>query len=72
AEIRWPDPTSFRASRRSSYPLRVHVAHRDPTVLAGDLAVATVVGKWNDAIDLDGGVWARRSERVTEALLVGE
>jgi hypothetical protein len=36
------------------------------------LAVATVVGKWNDAIDLDGGVWARRSERVIETLPVGE
>jgi Na+/H+-dicarboxylate symporter len=40
--------------------------------VTGDLAVATVVGKWNDAIDLDGGVWAQRSERVTEALSVGE
>ena len=27
--------------------------------VTGDLAVATVIGKWNDAIDLDGGVWAR-------------
>jgi len=27
--------------------------------VTGDLAVATVVGKWNDAIDFDDGVWAR-------------
>jgi Na+/H+-dicarboxylate symporter len=27
--------------------------------VTGDLAVATVVGKWNDAIDLDGGVWGQ-------------
>jgi Na+/H+-dicarboxylate symporter len=26
--------------------------------VTGDLAVSTVVGKWNDAIDLGGGVWA--------------
>jgi Na+/H+-dicarboxylate symporter len=25
--------------------------------VTGDLAVSTVVGKWNDAVDLDGGVW---------------
>ncbi|MFA9518022.1 dicarboxylate/amino acid:cation symporter [Halopenitus sp. H-Gu1] len=25
--------------------------------VTGDLAVATVVGKWNDAIDVTGGVW---------------
>ncbi|SFG91776.1 Na+/H+-dicarboxylate symporter [Halopelagius inordinatus] len=25
--------------------------------VTGDLAVATVVGKWNDAIDFDGGAW---------------
>ncbi|WP_126664436.1 dicarboxylate/amino acid:cation symporter [Haloterrigena salifodinae] len=27
--------------------------------VTGDLAVATVVGKWNDAIDFDGGVWTQ-------------
>ncbi|WP_123619866.1 dicarboxylate/amino acid:cation symporter [Halorubrum sp. CSM-61] len=27
--------------------------------VTGDLAVATVVGKWNDAIDFTEGVWAR-------------
>jgi len=27
--------------------------------VTGDLAVATVVGKWNDAVDFDDGVWAR-------------
>ncbi|MGB9965381.1 dicarboxylate/amino acid:cation symporter [Halobacterium sp. CBA1126] len=26
--------------------------------VTGDLAVSTVVGKWNDAVDLDSGVWA--------------
>ena len=26
--------------------------------VAGDLAVSTVVGKWNDAVDLTAGVWA--------------
>ncbi|QGN07835.1 dicarboxylate/amino acid:cation symporter [Halorhabdus sp. CBA1104] len=26
--------------------------------VTGDLAVSTVVGKWNDALDLDEGVWA--------------
>ncbi len=26
--------------------------------VTGDLAVSTVVGKWNDALDLDDGVWA--------------
>lgn len=29
--------------------------------VTGDLAVATVVGKWNDAIDLNGGVWTQTS-----------
>lgn len=28
--------------------------------VTGDLAVATVVGKWNDAIDFNDGVWARQ------------
>ncbi|ACM55821.1 dicarboxylate/amino acid:cation symporter [Halorubrum lacusprofundi] len=27
--------------------------------VTGDLAVATVVGKWNDAVDFGDGVWAR-------------
>ncbi|WP_459194114.1 dicarboxylate/amino acid:cation symporter [Halosimplex sp. J119] len=27
--------------------------------VTGDLAVATVVGKWNDAVDFTSGVWAR-------------
>jgi Na+/H+-dicarboxylate symporter len=27
--------------------------------VTGDLAVATVVGKWNDAIDFESGVWAK-------------
>ncbi|ELZ13799.1 sodium:dicarboxylate symporter [Halovivax asiaticus JCM 14624] len=27
--------------------------------VTGDLAVSTVVGKWNDAIDLDRGVWTQ-------------
>jgi Na+/H+-dicarboxylate symporter len=27
--------------------------------VTGDLAVSTVVGKWNDGLDLDAGVWAR-------------
>lgn len=27
--------------------------------VTGDLAVSTVVGKWNDAIDLDTGVWSQ-------------
>jgi Na+/H+-dicarboxylate symporter len=27
--------------------------------VTGDLAVATVVGKWNDAVDFDDGVWTR-------------
>ncbi|SNZ17798.1 Na+/H+-dicarboxylate symporter [Natronoarchaeum philippinense] len=34
--------------------------------VTGDLAVATVVGKWNDAVDLDGGVWSRDSAGVAE------
>lgn len=28
--------------------------------VTGDLAVATVVGKWNDAIDFNSGVWERQ------------
>ena len=31
---------------------------RTMTNITGDLAVATVVGHWNDAIDFAGGVWA--------------
>ena len=27
--------------------------------VTGDLAVSTVVGKWNDAIDFDSGVWTK-------------
>lgn len=27
--------------------------------VTGDLAVSTVVGKWNDGLDLEGGVWSR-------------
>lgn len=26
--------------------------------VTGDLAVTTLIGKWNDAIDFDGGVWS--------------
>lgn len=29
--------------------------------VTGDLAVSTVVGKWNDAIDFDNGVWTQKS-----------
>ncbi|WP_407067154.1 dicarboxylate/amino acid:cation symporter [Haloterrigena salinisoli] len=29
--------------------------------VTGDLAVSTVVGKWNDAIDFDSGVWTQTS-----------
>ncbi|AHG01939.1 amino acid transporter (plasmid) [Halostagnicola larsenii XH-48] len=29
--------------------------------VTGDLAVSTVVGKWNDAIDFDNGVWTQTS-----------
>ncbi|MFC6732554.1 MULTISPECIES: dicarboxylate/amino acid:cation symporter [unclassified Haladaptatus] len=29
--------------------------------VTGDLAVSTVVAKWNDAIDFDSGVWSRAS-----------
>ena len=32
--------------------------------VTGDLAVATVVGKWNDAIDFDEGVWTRSKNRL--------
>ncbi|MFD1597900.1 dicarboxylate/amino acid:cation symporter [Halobellus rarus] len=32
--------------------------------VTGDLAVSTVVGKWNDAVDFDGGVWTRGRERL--------
>ncbi len=28
------------------------------TNVTGDLAVATLVGHWNGAVDFDGGVWA--------------
>ena len=28
--------------------------------VTGDLAVATIVGKWNNAIDFNGGVWRQR------------
>ena len=40
--------------------------------VTGDLAVATVVGKWNDAIDLRGGVWDRYSTRGDGVLSRGE
>ncbi len=36
--------------------------------VTGDLAVSTVVGKWNDALDLDDGVWVEvGSERAAPA-----
>lgn len=31
---------------------------RTMTNITGDLAVATLVGHWNDAVDFEGGVWA--------------
>ncbi|ELY81499.1 dicarboxylate/amino acid:cation symporter [Natrinema pallidum] len=34
--------------------------------IAGDLAVTTVVAKWNDAIDLTGGVWTDGSVGLTQ------
>lgn len=40
--------------------------------VTGDLAVATVVGKWNDAIDFTDGVWTRRSNRGTDILSSGD
>lgn len=36
--------------------------------VTGDLAIATVVGKWNDAIDFDSGVWTRRSANFPQIL----
>ena len=33
--------------------------------VTGDLAVSTLAAKWNDAIDLTGGVWAGESEEVS-------
>ena len=35
--------------------------------VTGDLAVATLVGKWNDAVDFGGGVWGEESERAVGA-----
>ncbi|QCC48604.1 dicarboxylate/amino acid:cation symporter [Halobellus limi] len=32
--------------------------------VTGDLAVSTVVGKWNDAVDFEEGVWTRGRERL--------
>jgi Na+/H+-dicarboxylate symporter len=32
--------------------------------VTGDLAVSTVVGKWNDAVDFDTGVWTRGKDRL--------
>ncbi|SFS92466.1 dicarboxylate/amino acid:cation symporter [Halostagnicola kamekurae] len=56
---------------QASLPLAVvgFVAGVDPVLgriatmnnVTGDLAVSTVVGKWNDAIDLDDGVWTQTS-----------
>ncbi len=40
--------------------------------VTGDLAVATVVGKWNDAIDFTDGVWARESNRDSGILSSGD
>jgi len=36
--------------------------------VTGDLAVATVVGKWNDAIDFGEGVWTRGASGVADAV----
>ena len=34
--------------------------------VTGDLAVATIVGKWNDAVDFNEGVWQRGSTGVSD------
>jgi len=34
--------------------------------VTGDLAVATVVGKWNDAVDFGDGVWGQIGRSVSE------
>lgn len=36
--------------------------------VTGDLAVSTVVGKWNDGLDLDDGVWATDRRGVARAV----
>ncbi|EMA46020.1 sodium:dicarboxylate symporter [Halococcus saccharolyticus DSM 5350] len=40
--------------------------------VTGDLAVATIVGKWNDAIDLDEGVWRRAPTGFSERSIFGD
>nr|WP_279629725.1 hypothetical protein [Haloarcula quadrata] len=34
--------------------------------VTGDLAVSTVVGKWNDGLDRGEGVWSRNLSGVAE------
>ncbi|WP_135305338.1 dicarboxylate/amino acid:cation symporter [Haloarcula amylovorans] len=40
--------------------------------VTGDLAVSTVVGKWNDAIDFDRGVWTRQTSRLDSVMPGGD
>ena len=40
--------------------------------VTGDLAVSTVVGKWNDALDLDDGVWAHGRNRLGNVVPGGD
>jgi Na+/H+-dicarboxylate symporter len=36
--------------------------------VTGDLAVSTVVGKWNDAVDVDSGVWSGPRDSLSSAV----
>jgi len=40
--------------------------------VTGDLAVSTVVGKWNDALDLDDGVWTHGRNRLGNVVPGGD
>ncbi len=40
---------------------------RTMTNISGDLAVTTLVAKWNDAVDFDGGTWVERGSPAATA-----
>ena len=64
----------IEAVGRATVLLALFTARGDPLgdIVAFDLAVATVVGKWNDVIDLNEGVWSRGVTPISERGIFGD
>ena len=69
-----PPWSHIEAVGRATVSLALFTTRGDPLgdIVAFDLAVATIVGKRNDAIDLDEGVWSRGLTPISERGIFGD